>query len=175
MDIPCLPTKIYIVVLITALTTFAWTVHKLLQILDDSTNFLHPISYLQNAIRGSSARNVNIDVRHSCDFLCLLLILETNTDARDFMLFHIGVTLWAQLGELSEEPMPIFEETILMDCVKFVPVLVCPVFIFLWIKNKWKYQAAMFTNHWKKKKKKVQPKYKFISLLFLYWSFETYK
>lgn len=133
-EIPCLSTRNYIV-LITALTTFAWPVHKLLQILDDWPNFVHQISYLQNAIRGSSARKVNINVRHSCDFLCLLLILETNIVTRDFMMFHIGVTPWAQLRELSEEPMPIFEETILMDCVKFVPVVICPVFIFLWKKN----------------------------------------
>lgn len=65
--------------------------------------------------------------------LCLFLILDTATRARDFMMGHVvRATLGAQLGELGEEPMPIFEETILMDCVEIVPVLICPVFIFLW-------------------------------------------
>lgn len=65
--------------------------------------------------------------------LCLFLILDTATRARDFMMGHVvRATLGAQLGELGEEPMPIFEETILVDCVEIVPVLICPVFIFLW-------------------------------------------
>lgn len=126
---------VVVVVLLISLTTFAWIVQKLLQILDNWTIFLHQISYLQNAIWGSSSRKVNINVRHSWDFRCLLLILETNTDARDFLMFHTGVRLWAQLRELSEEPMSIFKETILMDCVKFVPVLICSIFIFLWKKR----------------------------------------
>lgn len=63
--------------------------------------------------------------------LCLSWILDAATRARGFMMGHV-VTLGAQLGELGEEPMPIFEEAILVDCVEIVPVLVCPVFIFLW-------------------------------------------
>lgn len=45
-------------------------------------------------------------------------------------------TLGAQLWELGEEPVPVFEEAILMDCVKIIPVLICPAFIFLWKKTK---------------------------------------
>lgn len=57
----------------------------------------------------------------------------------------VRATLGAQLGELGEEPVPIFEETILMDCVEIVPVLICPVFIFL-CGGKKRNKAPMITN-----------------------------
>lgn len=94
-------------------------------------------SYLQNAIWGRGAREVNINGRHSGTLLCPFLILGTAARARDFMMGHVvRATLGAQLRELGEEPMPVFEETILMDCVEIIPVLICPVFIFLWRKKR---------------------------------------
>lgn len=43
----------------------------------------------------------------------------------------VEATLRGQLWELREEPVTVFEETILMDCVKIVPVLIGPAVIFL--------------------------------------------
>lgn len=43
----------------------------------------------------------------------------------------VEAALWGQLWKLCEEPVTVFEETILVDCVKIVPVLIGPAFVFL--------------------------------------------
>lgn len=43
----------------------------------------------------------------------------------------VEMTLRGQLRELCEEPVTVFEETILMDRVEIVPVFICPAVVFL--------------------------------------------
>lgn len=43
----------------------------------------------------------------------------------------VQAALWGQLWELCEEPVTVFEEMILVDCVKAVPVLIGPAVVFL--------------------------------------------
>lgn len=93
------------------------------------------LSHLQYAIGGRRARKVTISVRQSCMFPALLSILTVlltfyctrGTRVR----FMVQAALWGQLWELCEEPVTVFEETILVDCVKAIPVLIGPAVVFL--------------------------------------------
>lgn len=93
------------------------------------------LPHLKNAISGRGAWDVIISVRHSCSFPTLLLIptiLAAVTWARDLRMTHmVKATLRGQLWELREEPVAVFEETILVDRVEIVPVLICPAVVFL--------------------------------------------
>ena len=62
-------------------------------------------------------------------------------------------TLRGQLWELREEPVAVFEEPILVDCVEIVPVLIGPAVVFLCKRRSGQCDpdnlplSAMFTNH----------------------------
>lgn len=59
-------------------------------------------------------------------------ILRTVICATDLgMGLVVKAALWGQLWELCEEPVTVFEETVLMDCVKIVPVLIRPAVVLL--------------------------------------------
>lgn len=92
--------------------------------------------YLQNAIWGRGARGGVITVRQSGDFPALLgtraVLAIVNCGADFGMRLVVEAALWGQLGELGEEPVAVFEETILMDCVEIIPVLVRPAVVFIW-------------------------------------------
>lgn len=59
----------------------------------------------------------------------VLLPVTCTSDVR--MGFMFEAALWSQLWELREEPVTVFEEAILVDCVKIVPILIGPVVKFL--------------------------------------------
>lgn len=59
-------------------------------------------------------------------------VMPTVVSGWDLRVFHmVKMALWGQLRELCEEPVTVFEETILMDRVEIVPVFICPAIIFL--------------------------------------------
>lgn len=62
------------------------------------------------------------------------------------MRFVVRAALWGQLWELREEPVTVFEETILVDCVKLVPVFIGPAVVVL---CKGRAHDAMLANHHK--------------------------
>lgn len=94
---------------------------------------------LRDAICGRGAGDITVGLRQSCIFPPLFLIqtlLLTVICARDLETgLMVEATLRGQLWELCEEPVTVFEETILMDCVKTVPKLICLVVVFLWEKR----------------------------------------
>lgn len=70
---------------------------------------------------------------HSIPALLLAQAILLNViSGRHLRVLHmVKVTLWSQLRELCKEPVTVFEETILMDCVEIVPVFICPAVVLL--------------------------------------------
>lgn len=97
------------------------------------TKYCH--SHLQNAVSGWGPWDSVITTTFCHRVPALLLvqaILPTVVSDRDLRVLHmVKMTLRGQLGELCEEPVTVFEETILMDSVEIVPVFICPAVVFL--------------------------------------------